>query len=130
MKIEIEYEKLKQAILRNPTIVRDRTNVFLVRSQAILKQNINQSPWRIGGRGGGSPVLSGNLKKSHEYQLFPFSLRVTVNEEKSPYAKFVHEGTRKLQSRPWLRYAEIQSEGRINNYAQSLLKEITEDLGK
>lgn len=124
MQIEIDYKKLKNAIERNPRLVRDETNKFLVRSQGAFKQSINQSPWRVGGGGGGVPVLTGNLKKSHDYELKPFELRITVNERKADYASPVHKG------RPWLEYAEKNSKTKINEFAVKLLQDITADLGK
>lgn len=130
MQFELDYTKIKEAIRRNPTMVRQETNNFLVRSQAVLKQNINQDPWRVGGSGGGSPLLSGNLKKSHEYTLRPFELRIDVNERKSDYARYVHGGTRNMEGRPWLRYAEQNSESKINAHAKTLLENIVNDLGK
>lgn len=135
MDIKIEYDKLKRAIERSPNMVKDKTNVFLIRAQAVLKQGINQSPWRIGGSGGGVPSATTNLKKSHEYKLAPFSLTVAVNESRASYAKYVHgiDGyvrKRSYQLRPWLRYVEKQSENRINSYAKSLLEDIVKDLAQ
>lgn len=135
MKIKFEYAKLRTAILKNPTVVRDETAKFFIRSQASLRSKIANSPWRLGSNGGGSPVKTGNLQKAHVYRITATELSITVNQNKAPYAKYVHgiDGfprKRSYQLRPWLRYAEKSSMPDINSFARQLLNNITEALGK
>lgn len=135
MQIKFDYQKLKQALIKNPKVVRDETAKFFARAEASLKGNIKNSPWRMGGTGGGVPVKSGNLQKAHDYKRTATELSITVNENKATYAKYVHgiEGfprKRSYQLRPWLRYAEKSSERDIEGYANTLLNNITEELGK
>lgn len=130
MDIEFEYKALEQAIKRSPQIVAQETKDFLYRGQARLMKAINQDRWRVGNDGGGVPVLSGNLKKSHEIDMQPFSLRIWVNENRSEYADYVHSGTRKMEARPWLRYAEDKARPQINEDAKTLLDNVVTQLGK
>lgn len=130
LEVKIDYEQLKRAIKRNPSVVRDEVNTFLVRASALIKQGIAQSPWRIGSTGGGSPVASGNLKRSHDYRLEPFKFTAEVNQRKAKYAGFVHWGTKFMEARPWLEYVKNSKEKAINQNAKILLDRITADLAK
>lgn len=127
--MKIDSAKLRRAIQKFPQEVKDATDIFLVRASSFYRQSIVQSPWRLNSSGGGSPLDSGNLKKSHEYKIEPFKLVISVNEQKSPYAKFVHDGTYKMQERPWLDYAVKTQENKINSEAKNLLEKVTDKLG-
>ena len=127
--MKIDSEKLTRAIQKFPQEVKDATDIFLVRASSFYKSSIVQSPWRLSSAGGGSPLDSGNLKKSHEYKIEPFKLVISVNERKSPYASFVHDGTYKMQERPWLDYAVKTQENKINSEAKELLQRVTDELG-
>lgn len=133
MEVRIDYAKLKRAIEKNPTVTKDEVNKFLVRAQSVLKQKINQSPWSMGRSGGGVPVASGNLKRSHNYDLKPFSLEISIDERRAEYAKYVHgivgfSRKRTYQLRPWLRYAEDKSSKEINNFGKTMLDNIVSEL--
>jgi hypothetical protein len=124
LEVKLDYNKLKKAIERNPRVVKDHTDVFLVRTQSYVRRGIEGSRWTMGSSGGGVPVDTGNLKKSHEYKLEPFKFSVTVDNRRAEYADPVHRG------RPWLRYAEQKALPQINREAKTLLENITNDLAK
>jgi hypothetical protein len=130
MQIEFDYKSLEQAIKKSPQVVAQETKDFLYRGQAQLMRGITHDRWRIGASGGGVPVLSGNLKKSHQIDMQPFSLRIWVDENKANYAGYVHRGTRYMDSRPWLRYAEDKARPQINADAKRLLDNVVTQLGK
>lgn len=130
LEVKIDYEQLKRALKRNPSVVRDEVNTFLVRASALIKQGIAQSPWRIGGSGGGVPISTGNLKKAHQYRLEPFRFIAEVNQRKAEYAGYVHYGTKFMEARPWLEYVKQSKEKAINDNAKILLERITADLAK
>jgi hypothetical protein len=135
MEVRIEYKKLRNAIERSPDVAKDEINKFLVRAQSVLKQKINQSPWSMGRSGGGAPVASGNLKRSHKYDLKPFSLEISIDEQRAEYAKYVHgiagfTRKRTYQLRPWLRYAEDKSSKEINNFGKTMLDNLVSDLAR
>ena len=127
--MKIDSEKLTRAIQKFPQEVKDATDIFLVRASSLYKSSIVQSPWRLSSAGGGAPKATGNLKKAHDYKIEPFKLVIIVNERKSPYARFVHDGTYKMQERPWLDYAVKTQENKINAEAKKLLQTITDKLG-
>jgi len=127
--IKIDSEKLRRAIQKFPREVKDATDKFLVRASSFYRQSIVQSPWRLSSGGGGSPIATGNLKKSHEYKIEPFKLVISINEQRSPYARFVHDGTYKMRERPWLDYAVNTQESRVNSEARKLLQKLTDELG-
>ena len=127
--LRIDSEKLRRAIQKFPQEVKDATDIFLVRASSFYKSSIVQSPWRLSSAGGGAPKATGNLKKAHDYKIEPFKLVIIVNERKSPYARFVHDGTYKMQERPWLDYAVKTQENKINAEAKKLLQRVTDELG-
>jgi hypothetical protein len=135
MKITVDYDKLKKAIQRNPQKTKDEVNIFLVRTQSVIKQGIVQEPWRVGATSGGVPVKTGNLKKAHEYTIEPFRFVVAVNKRKTQvgkwnYASLVHDGTSKMEARPWLTNIEKTKRPQIDRLAKDMLEKITTDLGK
>lgn len=136
MEYKLDTQGLEQAIARNPAQVKQEVGIFLVRSRAMYMSTINSSPWRIGGGGGGVPINvqdvpgRGNLKASHEEAMSPWQWKVAVNERKAPYAGYVHDGTRKMQDRPWLDYALDLNSGRFEQHQVTLLENIVSDLAK
>lgn len=132
--MEYEIEGLKEleiAIKQNPQMVLSETKKFLQRGMASYLRTVNQSPWRVGGSGGGSPVATGSLKESHQVSYSDFEARLTPNATgKAPYYGYVHEGTRKMEGRPWLDYAKSKNSQEINNLSAELLKNITKALAK
>ena len=137
----IEYNDLKRAINNHPRKLRMSVNNFLVRASASYRRAINQTTWTTRSSGGGVPKDTQNLRMAHEYTIRPFSLVVSVNENKAPYAKYVHgymsNGNRSvkvkgknLRTRPWLLDTQEKKRTEIKLHERRLLKEITNALGK
>lgn len=73
-----------------------------------LQKAIQRSVLRIGAQSRrNTPVLTGRLRASH-YERFSAALSGEVGTN-ATYDKFVHEGTRFMRGRPYLRLA-VQSE--------------------
>lgn len=122
--IKYNHKALKRAIQRNPREVAKETKLFLYRASNELERKAGQSPWRLGNSGGGVPVLTGNLLRSHKSKIEPFKLTYYQDERKADYGKYLHP------KRPWMNWIEKQSRDKINNHAEELLKNVVEDLGK
>jgi hypothetical protein len=122
--IKIEYDKLKKAIQKHPEVMASETKAFLYRAGIRLESKAGSSPWRVGGSGGGVPVLTGNLLKSHTKEQMPFSLRYYQDDRKADYGKYVHAG------RPWMVWVKNQAEKQIQEDAKTFLTNITNALGK
>jgi len=124
-------DELEKAIRQNPQRVIEHTQTFLQRGMAVYRQGIQNRPWRIGESGGGAPVDTRNLVQSHavKYDRLEASIGPSRNYNVK-YAQFVHEGTRRMQPRPWLDHTKQASDNKIRPLYQDLLKEITAELAK
>jgi hypothetical protein len=123
----IGLESLERAIKRNPEKVKDEVGKFIVRATALYKQSIIRSPWRLGGSGGGSPVATGNLRDTHETNIGTWQAYIRPNAK---YAPYIHEGTSRMEARPWLEHAMESKKSEIERLQDGLLKEIVGDLAK
>jgi hypothetical protein len=126
----IGMREFQAAVARNPKKVLDEARFFLTRGLAVYKAGIIRAPWRIGNRGGGAPVRSGNLRDTHLTQIRGLEGTIGPNLEAAPYGKFVHQGTRLMQGRPWLEYVKSTKQGEIESLYRGMLKEIVSDLAK
>lgn len=127
-----DYAALQRAIARNPRKVADETGKFLKRGIAAYMRTINRSPWRVGGMGGGAPRDTGALRESHNPPIYKkWEARIEPNRTGvAPYAVYVHEGTKKMEERPWLDYARDKNENEIQKLQENLLTKIRDDLAK
>lgn len=79
-----------------------------------LQKAIQRSVLRIGARSRrNTPVRTGRLRASH-YERFSAKLQGEVGTNTS-YDLFVHEGTRFMRGRPYLRFAVEQEETSVDN---------------
>lgn len=124
----VGVEELKLAIRRNPQKVIDEAKKYLVRGMEQYKRGIINNPWRIGGTGGGSPVASGNMRDFHMTKIGTLEATVGPNTSKTPYAVFVHQGTRRMQGRPWLEYVRLDKMSNIEKLYREMLANIGKDL--
>lgn len=137
-------EKLKKGLLKSPEILKLQAQIFLVRLMAEYKRAIVRNPWRVGGSGGGSPVSSrttlsggrgfktgGTLRGSHRTRFREMSADIGPDPHgpASKYAVFVHEGTSKMESRPWLSFAvkdrESEAQKLMRGFLDIVMKKIT-----
>lgn len=92
-----------------------------------LQKAIKRSVYKIGASSRrNTPVLTGRLRSSH-YERFTSGLKAEVGTNTS-YDLFVHEGTRFMRARPYLRLAVESEQGFVDKEfegaVQSTLDEI------
>ena len=124
MKIKFNYKQLKKAIKKNPVVVAKESKIFMYRSLNELERKAGSNPWKVGGSGGGVPVLTGNLLRSHKGKIEPFKLTYYQDDRKAKYGKYLHP------RRPWLDWTAKQSTRKINKFAETLLKNVVNSLGE
>jgi hypothetical protein len=127
---ERDVRGLRRAIDRNPNRVKIEASKAFARINAQLLSSIIRNPWRIGGTGGGSPVDTTNLREAHRKRIKPYEARIWVNQKKAPYGVHVHEGTYKMEARPWLDHAIKSRKNKIDLIARKFLEAVVRDLGK
>lgn len=125
-----DWKAFKRALKRNPRKARQEALKFLAKGIAVYNRKIIRNPWAIGGSGGGAPVDTGNLRDTHVRTKATRGSFQAKIEPTAPYAQFVHEGTSRMQPRPWLEYAKKKGQPEIDKLAKEMLKNITKDLGK
>jgi len=121
----VGLEEFKKALQRNPQRVASEVKAFLTRAIAAYNRGIIRSPWRVGGSGGGVPVLTGNLRDTHRNEISAWQARIYPT---APYAQFVHEGTSRMRARPWLDYVQQQKDSEVQNLEKQMLENIVSDL--
>lgn len=126
----VGVKELKDAIRRNPRKVADETNKFITRGLSKYRRGTMNRPWRVGGQGGGAPVDTGNLRDTHVTKISKFEGTFGPNTRAARYARWVHEGTRRVEGRPWLDYVKEQNEHRIQSLYRELLRNISSDLAR
>ncbi len=121
---EVEFQglsELQSAIKRNPEKVLSEIKKFIQRGIAEYKRGILNNPWKVGMTGGGSPVLTGNLRDTHLTQLTMLQGKIYPSAD---YAKHVHKG------RPWMDYVFEDKMPNIQKLETDLLNEIITDLAR
>ena len=122
----IGLEAFRRAIARNPAVVIKESKDFLVRAMALYKKEIRSRPWQAGAKsGGGVPIDTGNLRDTHRTEISKLSAKLypTAN-----YAKYVHEGTSRVDARPWLDHAKNAQARNVQELEGRLLDRITRKL--
>lgn len=135
MEVKINKDKLTRAIKNNPITIRNNALRYMNRSISALKRTIMQNRWQIGSYGGGVPVASGNLKKAHRDEIGVFRSRIWVDKNRTQagrwnYADLVHDGTSKMEARPWLEFAKNSNKRLIESYGRDFVKAIINNLAK
>jgi hypothetical protein len=125
---EIKFEgltELQSAIKRNPQKVLSEIKKFIQRGIAEYKRGIINNPWKVGMTGGGSPVLTGNLRDTHLTKFTNLTGMIrpaTKDNEPAPYGKYVHK------KRPWMDYVFKDKMPNIEKLEDELLKNVITDL--
>ncbi len=112
-------KKFQQALKRNPETVLREVKKFIQRGIAEYKKGIINNPWRVGMTGGGSPVLSGNLRDTHLTKITSLRGRIYPTAD---YTKHVHK------NRPWMDYVFKDKMPDIKILEKELLDKIVTDL--
>jgi hypothetical protein len=121
------FKEFRKAIENNPQVVKDELGIFLPRAIAVFKGLIWNYPWRMGGKGGGVPVATGNLRDTHRTDIRNWEAKIYPT---APYAGYVHGeddlsfNVRGVQLRPWLSYAFERGETQVRELEGDLLEKI------
>jgi len=130
--IELQgFKEFENALVKSPEVVKVELQKYFIRALELLKRGVKNNPWRVGGSGGGAPVDTrhliddGHLTVIEKFRAF---LEVDTNEVK--YAVFVHEGTQRMEARPWLDFVTEDQRKGIEELQDDLLKNIVNALAK
>lgn len=132
----IGKKELEMAIRKNPQRVHAYGREFLNRGLMTYRRIIEGSPWQVGQSGGGVPRDSRDLMRSHDYKIkgltgiVDFAPNPNRGRSNAPYGIYVHEGTRKMEARPWLNYAQDRGEIEIKKHYKTFLEKVVKDLAK
>jgi len=130
------FKELEKAIRNNPKEVTVQGRLFLNRGVMAYRRVIEGSPWRVGQSGGGVPVDTKDLKRSHTYKvqglrgIVSFDANPNPSRSNAPYGVYVHEGTPKgqMKARPWLNYAVLTADSEVERLYRSFLDKIINKL--
>lgn len=118
IKVEIpNLDKVKSALNNYPEIAARRVQEAIVKSIA----SIHESTIPV------TPVRTGRLRASFETRFGPLwgSLYPTVD-----YAIYVHEGTRRMFARPFLRWGIDKAYSQVENYFETALRETLDEVAR
>lgn len=118
---ERQLRDLQRALQRNPQVVTEAVGRFIVHGIAVFNRGIIRNPWRIGQLGGGAPVLTGNLRDTHQKEVSSMSARIFPTAQ---YASAVHT------NRPWLDHVFNTSKDEILRLENELLDKVVNDLAR
>lgn len=122
---------LERAFSQSPEIIKTEGLRMMNRIKTGLQRQIIRNPWRIGGIGGGVPIDTRSLRDEHKYRVQPAQLKISVAQAKAnAYGWYVHEGTSKMQARPWLNYAVEKEEKNVKDLADDFLNRIVSHLAR
>jgi len=128
MEIKIKVENLdrwKRLIDKSPQEVTYEAGNFITTVERLFQKTMRNKPWQVNGSGGGIPVATGNLRDTHQFIKQHFRLEVIPTAE---YAGYVHEGTRKMRARPWLRYTAEVTESDITKEANNMIERLAKKM--
>lgn len=129
MKI-IGMDQFKKALERNPNKVKDELGKFFIKAIASYKSGIINNPWHMNANSGGSPVATGNLRDMHKSLIKPWQAVIGPDENEVRYAKYVHDGTKRMHARPWLDFVKKDRDQEVKKLEQQMLQNIVSDLAK
>lgn len=127
---EVKFDRadlraFEAAIRRNSQVTQRYAQEFFVQANAEYNRKIIRDPWEVGGSGGGAPVDTGRLRDTHGKEIRPWEARIypTAN-----YSWYVHEGTSRMEERPWMEYAFSAAQNKVQEHADDMLLKIVKRL--
>lgn len=118
---------LEKAVKKFPAESKTELSRFFQRGLSAYRSGIKNSPWKVGGSGGGSPVRTGGMRDSHTEKIEPYRAYVRATAK---YAMFVHEGTYKMKARPWLDWVRKDKQKDIDKFSVNMLDNLVKLLAK
>lgn len=122
------FRDLSKAIRQNPKKVKKWGNETIVRAMADAKRMLRRDPWSLGastGKRKGVPKDSGNLRDTHRTKIK--SLKGVLFPT-ADYAEYVHDGTRRMDARPWLDVIKRDIQPKLKEHEEDLLNKIVNNL--
>ena len=117
--------QLRRAVETAPGAILTEGKIFLQRGLSEYKRAaLQSSPWRIGQSGGGVPRDTGNLRERHRTEISGLEGRFGVSAESVRYASFVHQGTSKMEARPWLDSARQRANSAVEKHYKVFMDNI------
>lgn len=119
MQIEIEIkniDKILKSFQKAPAITAKEIDIALKKS-ILVAQSDSRSR---------TPVDKGFLR-GNQPEDFPSFLTARLSIKQN-YAIFVHEGTRFMKSRPWLKQTVAAQSGRINGFFDQALQNVIKQI--
>lgn len=128
---KITAKQLARAVEKAPAKIRREAGAFIVKGMAEYKKVSTQgTPWRVGQSGGAIPRASGKLREHHETKVRGLEGRYGVSTANVRYARYVHKGTRHLEARPWLDYAQQKADPKVRKHYNTFLDNIFKSIAR
>lgn len=116
--IKIENaDQIKRAFIKAPALMTKYLSMAIKAAVFLIEGKSMQN----------TPVLTGRLRGSHYTNFKPMYGEVGTNTN---YDKFVHEGTKFMPGRPYLRDAVDDSNVKINEMMLAATQKVLNDIGK
>lgn len=124
----ITTAQLIRAFKAAPQEVANEGKIFLTRGLSEYKRiAVGGQPWRVGQSGGSIPVAKkngGNLREQHRTVISGLEGRFGVGQSRVKYAGYVHDGTSRMEARPWLEYARTKADGAVKKHYKVFMDNI------
>lgn len=112
-KLEIEnLDKITRKFNKAPALITVELQKAILKSIFVLQAGARST----------APVDTGFLRMRHETS-FPSPL-VGKLTPKTDYAFFVHEGTKKMRSRPWLKDTMVSKKAQVQAFFNDILRKV------
>lgn len=110
-------DKLMKKFKQSPLIVGKRLSEAITRSTLLLVRELKT--------GGIVPVRTGQLKQSIRPEIKPLKSTIAPHTN---YAIFVHEGTRYMRARPFLKHAVERKQRQVQQEFDYAAEQVIKDL--
>lgn len=109
--------EIRRAFAMSPVLMTRELNKAIKKSIILVQRSSMQR----------TPVDTGRLRSSHDTTFEPLKGTVSTNTE---YDTFVHEGTRFMKGRPFMRQAVEQANPDIQNFFTKAVENVLSEIGK
>lgn len=109
--------EIRRAFGMAPTLMSKNLNKALKKSLLLIERDSRRN----------TPVDTGRLRASHRTKFSTLSGELSTNVS---YATFVHEGTRYMRARPFMRRAVSKNEPEVNIFMKEAVEKTLNEIGK
>lgn len=110
-------EQIRRAYSKAPALMTKRLSIAIKMAVFLVQGRSMRN----------TPVLTGRLRASTSSRFMPLAGEVGTHTN---YDRFVHEGTRFMKGRPYLKMAVDESQGEINDLFTRAAQDVLNDIGK